>query len=147
MAIALRKIQTQSTTSRASSVVSAPARSARFTRFSHGSTPSTSAPSAPQAIDVREGKEKTCFHIWHDEWSNGNAIPRRLQDHKIRNRPPASRPGKKRRRRTVEGAAGESEGSGGATSDVAPGSDDGLADDEAQESTVERRTQSSETIL
>ncbi|KAE9259531.1 hypothetical protein PF008_g33339, partial [Phytophthora fragariae] len=96
---------------------------------------------------VREGKEKTCFHIWHDEWSNGNAIPRRLQDHKIRNRPPASRPGKKRRRRTVEGAAGESEGSGGATSDVAPGSDDGLADDEAQESTVERRTQSSETIL
>ncbi|KAE9007207.1 hypothetical protein PF005_g23769 [Phytophthora fragariae] len=31
--------------------------------------------------------------IWHADWSSGNDIPRALlQEHKIRNRPPPSRP-------------------------------------------------------
>ncbi|GMF48922.1 unnamed protein product [Phytophthora fragariaefolia] len=83
---------------------------------------------------VREGEEKTCFQIWHDDWGSGNAIPRSLQDHKIRNRPPSSCPGKKRRRQAVEDAAGESEGSGAEVSGTACGSevvDDRLADHEA----------------
>ncbi|KAE9347497.1 hypothetical protein PF008_g7788 [Phytophthora fragariae] len=47
---------------------------------------------------VREGREKTCFQIWHQDWSNGNDIPRLLlQDHKVRDRAPPSRPNKKRR--------------------------------------------------
>jgi hypothetical protein len=47
---------------------------------------------------VREGREKTCFQIWHQDWSNGNAILRLLlQDHKVRDRAPPSRPNKKRR--------------------------------------------------
>ncbi|EGZ10997.1 hypothetical protein PHYSODRAFT_519392, partial [Phytophthora sojae] len=47
---------------------------------------------------AREGKAKTCFQIWHTDWSNGNDIPKApLQEHKIRNRPPPSRPGQKRR--------------------------------------------------
>ncbi|POM70029.1 Hypothetical protein PHPALM_13614, partial [Phytophthora palmivora] len=42
----------------------------------------------------------TCFTIWHNEWNNGNDIPQLLlQEHKTRDRPPASRPGKKRRHR------------------------------------------------
>ncbi|KAE9018358.1 hypothetical protein PF011_g6304 [Phytophthora fragariae] len=47
---------------------------------------------------VREGREKTCFQIWHQDWSNGNDILRLvLQDHKVRDRAPPSRPNKKRR--------------------------------------------------
>ncbi|POM58893.1 LOW QUALITY PROTEIN: Hypothetical protein PHPALM_36399 [Phytophthora palmivora] len=47
---------------------------------------------------AREGKDKTCFQIWHADWSDGNDVPCvLLQEHKIRNRPPPSRPGKKRR--------------------------------------------------
>ncbi|POM68919.1 Hypothetical protein PHPALM_14858 [Phytophthora palmivora] len=47
---------------------------------------------------AREGKDKTCFQIWHAEWSDGNDVQRvLLQEHKIRNRPPPSRLGKKRR--------------------------------------------------
>ncbi|EGZ29664.1 hypothetical protein PHYSODRAFT_472669, partial [Phytophthora sojae] len=46
---------------------------------------------------VREGKEKTCYQIWYDDWDSGNTIPRHLlQQHKNRNRPPPSRLGKKR---------------------------------------------------
>ncbi|KAE9017645.1 hypothetical protein PF005_g13199 [Phytophthora fragariae] len=43
--------------------------------------------------------------IWHNDWSNGENIPRLLLDEpKLRNRPPPSRPGKKRRcRDTAEG--------------------------------------------
>ncbi|KAE8969112.1 hypothetical protein PF005_g30440 [Phytophthora fragariae] len=41
--------------------------------------------------------------IWHTDWSSGNDIPRALlQEHKIRNRPPPSRPGKKRGRTAQE---------------------------------------------
>jgi hypothetical protein len=83
---------------------------------------------------ARGGKEKTCFQIWHDDWSNGKAIPRNPQDHKIRNRPPSSRPGKKRRRQDVKDASVESEGGGAEESDSARGSevgDDRMADDEA----------------
>ncbi|KAE9006166.1 hypothetical protein PR001_g16581 [Phytophthora rubi] len=48
---------------------------------------------------AREGRDKTCFQIWHADWSSGNDIPRALlQELKIRNRPPPSRPGKKRGR-------------------------------------------------
>ncbi|KAG3179062.1 hypothetical protein PC128_g16099 [Phytophthora cactorum] len=48
----------------------------------------------------REGSTETCFQIWHADWNNGNKIPRELeQEQKSRNCPPASRPGKKRRRR------------------------------------------------
>ncbi|KAE9018677.1 hypothetical protein PR003_g17679 [Phytophthora rubi] len=57
------------------------------------------------ATGAREGREKTCFSIWHNDWSNGENIPRLLLDEpKLRNRPPPSRPGKKRRcRDTAEG--------------------------------------------
>ncbi|KAE9273770.1 hypothetical protein PF001_g27359 [Phytophthora fragariae] len=49
--------------------------------------------------NVARGREKTCFAIWHTDWKNGNDIPRSLlQEHKLRDRPPATRPGKKRRR-------------------------------------------------
>jgi hypothetical protein len=82
---------------------------------------------------ARGGKEKAFFQIWHDDWSNGNAIPRSLQDHKIRNRPPSSRPGKKRRRQAVEDAAGESEGGGAETHSARDSEegDDRMAGDEA----------------
>ncbi|KAE9003572.1 hypothetical protein PR002_g17295 [Phytophthora rubi] len=41
--------------------------------------------------------------IWHADWSSGNDIPRALlQEHKIRNRPPPSHPGKKRGRTAQE---------------------------------------------
>ncbi|KAE8902087.1 hypothetical protein PF003_g14235 [Phytophthora fragariae] len=57
---------------------------------------------------VGEGKEKTCYQIWHDDWDSGNTILRHLlQEHKIRNRPPPSRPGKKRRRRAAPSEAEE----------------------------------------
>ncbi|KAE9281571.1 Histamine oxidase [Phytophthora fragariae] len=60
----------------------------------------------------REGKEKTCYQIWHDDWDSGNTILRYLlQEHKIRNCPPPSRPGKKRRRRAVPNAAAAVTGS------------------------------------
>ncbi|KAE8965895.1 hypothetical protein PR001_g28583 [Phytophthora rubi] len=50
---------------------------------------------------VREGRQKTCFQIWHAEWGNGNDIPRQLlQEHKVRDRRPPTHPGKKRRRCT-----------------------------------------------
>ncbi|KAE9036392.1 hypothetical protein PR002_g7113 [Phytophthora rubi] len=78
---------------------------------------------------VREGKEKTCYQIWHDDWDSGNTILRYLlQEHKIRNRPPPSRPGKKRRRRAVPSEAEE------AMSDAAHSAgneEEGMADDEA----------------
>ncbi|KAE9294284.1 hypothetical protein PF001_g17853 [Phytophthora fragariae] len=62
---------------------------------------STFAQSALRAID--EGRDKTCFQIWHADWSSGNDIPRALlQELKIRNRPPPSRPGKKRGRTAQE---------------------------------------------
>ncbi|KAE8995218.1 hypothetical protein PR001_g20181 [Phytophthora rubi] len=52
-------------------------------------------------IVTRPGREKTCFQIWHEDWSNGNDIPRTLlMEHKIRMRPPSDRPGKKRKRAT-----------------------------------------------
>ncbi|POM67412.1 Hypothetical protein PHPALM_16597 [Phytophthora palmivora] len=48
----------------------------------------------------RDGRLDTCFTIWHNEWDNGNDIPQLLlQEHKTRDRPLASRPGKKRRHR------------------------------------------------
>ncbi|KAE9271849.1 hypothetical protein PR003_g30388, partial [Phytophthora rubi] len=78
---------------------------------------------------VREGKEKTCYQIWHDDWDSGNTILRHLlQEHKIRNRPPPSRPGKKRRRRAAPSEAEE------AMSDAAHcagNEEEGMADDEA----------------
>ncbi|POM76703.1 Hypothetical protein PHPALM_6025 [Phytophthora palmivora] len=47
----------------------------------------------------REGRSDTCFTVWHTTWNNGNDIPAELlRGHKARERPPASRPGKKRRR-------------------------------------------------
>uniref|UniRef100_H3H7R6 PiggyBac transposable element-derived protein domain-containing protein n=1 Tax=Phytophthora ramorum TaxID=164328 RepID=H3H7R6_PHYRM len=47
-------------------------------------------------------RDKTCFAIWHSDWNNGNDIPRSLlQKHKLRDRPPAAHPGKKRRRRSA----------------------------------------------
>ncbi|OWZ19315.1 hypothetical protein PHMEG_0006464, partial [Phytophthora megakarya] len=67
--------------------------------------PSTSVQSVPSGIDVlcnvARSRAKTCFAIWHEDWNNGNDIPSLLlQDHKMRDRPRASHPGKKRRRRT-----------------------------------------------
>ncbi|KAI9998404.1 hypothetical protein PInf_002791 [Phytophthora infestans] len=51
--------------------------------------------------------------IWHADWNNGNDIPRDLlQEHRTRERPPASRPGKKRRRRQQVGESGASAGAG-----------------------------------
>ncbi|KAE9212047.1 hypothetical protein PF002_g18359 [Phytophthora fragariae] len=77
----------------------------------------------------REGKEKTCYQIWHDDWDSGNTILRYLlQEHKIRNCPPPSRPGKKRRRRAVPSEAEE------AMSDAAHSAgneEEGMAGDEA----------------
>ncbi|KAE9047241.1 hypothetical protein PR003_g1172 [Phytophthora rubi] len=67
--------------------------------------------------NVARGREKTCFAIWHNDWKNGNDIPRSLlQEHKLRDRPPAARPGKKRRRRLAaeEEEANENEDSDGA---------------------------------
>ncbi|KAG1689162.1 hypothetical protein DVH05_002800 [Phytophthora capsici] len=67
--------------------------------------------------NVARGREKTCFAIWHEDWSNGNDIPRSLlQEHKLRDRPPATRPGKKRRLRVPaeEEEENDSEASGGA---------------------------------
>ncbi|POM74531.1 Hypothetical protein PHPALM_8496 [Phytophthora palmivora] len=56
---------------------------------------------------VHEGRERTCFQIWHLDWRNGYNIPRRLeQEHAIRERGPAKHPGKKRRRR-VETTKGD----------------------------------------
>ncbi|KAE9019498.1 hypothetical protein PR001_g13862 [Phytophthora rubi] len=53
-------------------------------------------------------REKTCFQIWHEDWSNGNDIPRTLlMEHKIRMRPPSDRPGKKRKRATRGGGVQE----------------------------------------
>ncbi|KAG2881885.1 hypothetical protein PC114_g21337 [Phytophthora cactorum] len=38
-------------------------------------------------------------YIWHEDWKNGNDIPRTLLlEHKLRNRPPPAHPGKKRAR-------------------------------------------------
>lgn len=52
---------------------------------------------------AREGRAKTCFHVWHTDWNNGNDIPQRLlMDHKVRDRPPSRHPGKKRRRRSAD---------------------------------------------
>jgi hypothetical protein len=52
--------------------------------------------------NVARGRDKTCFAIWHSDWNNGNDIPRSLlQEHKLRDRPPAAHPGKKRRRRSA----------------------------------------------
>ncbi|KAE9268824.1 hypothetical protein PF001_g29497, partial [Phytophthora fragariae] len=77
----------------------------------------------------REGKEKTCYQIWHDDWDSGNTILRHLlQEHKIRDRPPPSRPGKKRRHRAAPSEAEE------AMSDAAHSAgneEEGMADDEA----------------
>ncbi|POM80761.1 Hypothetical protein PHPALM_1360 [Phytophthora palmivora] len=88
---------------------------------------------------AREGKDKTCFQIWHADWSDGNDVPRvLLQEHKIRNRPPPSRPGKKRRQTTqVRHQDTGEDGVGAASSEV---EDDGSgvadsateADDESQ---------------
>ncbi|OWZ10638.1 LOW QUALITY PROTEIN: hypothetical protein PHMEG_00016475 [Phytophthora megakarya] len=48
----------------------------------------------------RDGRPDTCFTIWHSDRNNGNDIPQLLlQEHKTRDRPRASRPGKKRARR------------------------------------------------
>ncbi|GMF21645.1 unnamed protein product [Phytophthora fragariaefolia] len=67
---------------------------------------------------AREGKAKTCFQIWHADWSNGNDIPKAPQEeHKIRNRPSPSRPGKKRRRITQGGAHAVAESAGTAGED------------------------------
>ncbi|EGZ05447.1 hypothetical protein PHYSODRAFT_534181, partial [Phytophthora sojae] len=87
---------------------------------------------------VREGRAKTCFQIWYADWDNGNDTPRHLlQEHKVRGRPPPSRPGKKRRR--VSQALGavvsqaeavsevEEEAGGSENADSAGG---GMADDE-----------------
>ncbi|KAE8956798.1 hypothetical protein PR002_g31363 [Phytophthora rubi] len=87
---------------------------------------------------VREGRAKTCFQIWHADWNNGNDIPRHiLQDHKVRDRPPPSHPGKKRRRVSqahggvasqAEAVSEAEEEAGG--SENADSTEEGMADDE-----------------
>ncbi|EGZ09667.1 hypothetical protein PHYSODRAFT_522500, partial [Phytophthora sojae] len=80
--------------------------------------------------NVGRGREKTCFTIWHNDWNNGNDIPRSLlRGHKLRDRPPAARPGKKRRR-----TSGAETGEGNA------GSDDSVADTEVWASMVDPTT-------
>ncbi|GMF29580.1 unnamed protein product [Phytophthora fragariaefolia] len=80
---------------------------------------------------VREGRD-TCFCIWHIEWKIGNEIPPMLLDgHKTRKRPPASRPGKKRRCRAEESRGGDGDGvddNDGCGGDSGDGSDGGDAD-------------------
>ncbi|KAG2768841.1 hypothetical protein PC129_g12272 [Phytophthora cactorum] len=63
---------------------------------------------------ARDGREKTCFFVWYDDWNNGFDIPRHLHlKHQLRDHPPSSRPGKKRRRRVIavgmedDGASGD----------------------------------------
>ncbi|KAI9979906.1 hypothetical protein PInf_027537 [Phytophthora infestans] len=66
-----------------------------------------------QSLQQMKGRVSTCFSIWHADWNNGNDIPRDLlQEHRTRERPPASRPGKKRRRRQQVGESGASAGAG-----------------------------------
>ncbi|KAJ8542466.1 hypothetical protein ON010_g12347 [Phytophthora cinnamomi] len=78
---------------------------------------------------AREGREKKCFSIWHNDWGNGMDIPRLLlEDHKLRNRPHLSHPGKKRRRR--DSAGGGSAGEGDARSCEGGDEDEANEDEE-----------------
>ncbi|EEY55257.1 uncharacterized protein PITG_09172 [Phytophthora infestans T30-4] len=76
----------------------------------------------------REGRD-TCFHILHLEWNNEGNIPGTLlEGHKTRERPPATRPGKKRRRRaqgSTTANAGGDDNSGG------DGGDSGIGESNA----------------
>ncbi|KAE9338528.1 hypothetical protein PR003_g11453 [Phytophthora rubi] len=83
--------------------------------------------------NAREGRDKTCFQIWHADSSSGNDIPRALlQEHKNRNRPPPSRPGKKRGRTAQEHHRSMGgDGDGAAASEVEAG-ESGDADSVAE---------------
>ncbi|POM57791.1 Hypothetical protein PHPALM_37653 [Phytophthora palmivora] len=74
------------------------------------------APPTRQDRVIREGRDKTCFQIWHENLKNGNDIPSSvLQGHKLRDRPPAQRSNKRRRRLVSDNAArrsGSASGSG-----------------------------------
>ncbi|ETL47635.1 hypothetical protein L916_02633 [Phytophthora nicotianae] len=70
----------------------------------------------------RDGRD-TCFRIWHIEWKNGNEIPHLPLAHKTRERPPASRPGKKRRR-NLQGEDDGSANKDGGNANHSEGDDD-----------------------
>ncbi|ETI43949.1 hypothetical protein F442_11180 [Phytophthora nicotianae P10297] len=61
----------------------------------------------------RDGRD-TCFRVWHLEWNTGNDIPRELvRNHKMRDRAPPTKPGKKRRCRQRQSGDQQSVGSDG----------------------------------
>ncbi|POM80586.1 Hypothetical protein PHPALM_1556 [Phytophthora palmivora] len=76
---------------------------------------------SPEAFDTIE--------IWHADWSDGNDVPRvLLQEHKIRNQPPPSRPGKKRRQTTQVRHQDTGEDGVGAASSEVEDDESGVAD-------------------
>ncbi|KAG3071622.1 hypothetical protein PI124_g21950 [Phytophthora idaei] len=87
---------------------------------------------------VREGRECTCFQIWHLDWNNGNDIHRRLeQEHTVRERGTAQRPGKKRRRRVqAAGSDAPMAASGGSGSEASRPCEGGRSAREAVHTTT-----------
>ncbi|OWZ03909.1 hypothetical protein PHMEG_00024283 [Phytophthora megakarya] len=73
---------------------------ARCTSPSRAISRSTIAQSAPMGSNAFDAMEEWILAIWHSDWNNGNDVPQLLlQEHKMRDRPPASRPGKNGARR------------------------------------------------